>query len=487
MSQQLPVLYAIRARFTPDEDRFQRAKFASNRMREIFSTWNHVKYERVLGHGGMGMVQLWSIFNEQHTQIERNVAIKFPIVENESNKISLRSEIDWGSKLFANLMHFVQLVDIEGTPPEGAMMRMTNSLISDPPILVMEALTKCNLLELISWHNESRDDTEEKMNNETLLHRSDPRNAAAWDRQKFAYIPNRVLWKFFLCLVRGVIGMAWSPNDYPGGPVPAPNGPILEELPPLDATGRPPPESRIIHFDLDILNVMVGDVDFAEHSLAPSLKVADYGLTLRWDETASNNRKRRYIGRGKTHYQAPEQRRPHRATDPRYHIGIELNIWAIGMIMFDLLTLSHPSPIANWHGQNRWLPVPGTLGGMDLIRTWGWALLDPPPGVAAPAPTEFIAAYDVNLRYLIALCMADETSRRPRIEDLYNAVVGGMNEADARVYFYPNPENHELNGIHYHPLRPSPVESDNIINRWYYDYFINPPEREDIYAGRWDE
>ncbi|RYP92319.1 hypothetical protein DL770_001521 [Monosporascus sp. CRB-9-2] len=86
-------------------------------------------------------------------------------------------------------------------------------------------------------------------------------------------IPNRVLWRFFFCLVRACVGMAW-PNQFND-----PDGePVLEE------PRRDEEPGNFTHTDLSIENVMLGNFirNELEHDTAPILKVIDFGLDRRF-------------------------------------------------------------------------------------------------------------------------------------------------------------------------------------------------------------
>ncbi|RWA06549.1 hypothetical protein EKO27_g8553 [Xylaria grammica] len=89
-------------------------------------------------------------------------------------------------------------------------------------------------------------------------------------RQKRIIIPNRILWRFFLCLIRMVIAMGWPPAQPAGNDA----KPVLEQI-------RGPPYGGLIHNDMHEGNVMLGtmipnDPDF-EHSLTPILCLIDLG------------------------------------------------------------------------------------------------------------------------------------------------------------------------------------------------------------------
>ncbi|KAI1747014.1 kinase-like domain-containing protein [Xylaria castorea] len=82
--------------------------------------------------------------------------------------------------------------------------------------------------------------------------------------------PNRLLWSFYLCLVRACAGL-----HYPHV-VPKPgDGPLV-----LETITRPEPNG-FAHNDIALRNIMVGRSDHlvAEHGIMPRLHLIDYGLS----------------------------------------------------------------------------------------------------------------------------------------------------------------------------------------------------------------
>ncbi|KAI1209203.1 kinase-like domain-containing protein [Annulohypoxylon truncatum] len=470
-------------KFEGETEGFKRAKAAGKRFREEFTKLGKLKYERVLGFGGFGMVQLWSLLDDDGRATGRSVAVKLPTRGgSRKHADTTRWEMHYMGLVFRNLDHFVQLVDVEKNTPEA--QRLTNNNAVAQPVLVMEALQKCNLFELISWINESREAYVQVQDEGRM-------DFPFFMNCKLGYVPNRVMWKFFWCLLKGVVGMAY-PNEGNAG-LPSVDGTSVREMiPPEDPDRTRPEPSTIIHFDLDPQNVLVGDLDISEHRHIPKLKarsllVADFGLTLRWRNRWNDHIKTSRIERGKPTWYAPEQRNPMRATDPHYHIGWELNVWAIGLTMFNLLTLSHPVPNEDWFPQPRVVQSPR---GDIVVETYGWFLIQPPPPnpAMAPDPTIYMERYDFTLRSLIARCMADDTNDRPDFHEIWTACMLGIAETDTRKNF--NQENAALlsvGGDHYDPMIVPEVESDEIVHKFYQDYFVNPPARADPYAGRWSD
>ncbi|KAI0882246.1 kinase-like domain-containing protein [Annulohypoxylon maeteangense] len=475
MTENAPLLALLNQRLGQQNRRnFERAKAAGKKLREEFGQVERLKYQRVLGYGGFGIVQLWHLFDQQGNFIT-SAAIKYPTRENHKETIeSTRWEMEWMGTVFRNMEHFVQLVDIETDTRE--VDRLTNSRFVANPILVMEALSKCTAYELISWTNDVR----AKLTEVVGLQWS--KNDIFQYEPRLAFIPNRVLWRLFYCLVKGVTGMAWPANDGHGNLPPLTPTPIPEKIPPLDQYNNLPPQSTIIHFDLDPKNVLLGDRDFGEHEM-----IADFGLMIRWDDRLSHSIKRKRIRRGKPSWYAPEQKYPDRATSWEHHVGQELNVWAIGLIMFNLMTLRHPS--------EPWAPYERLMLGRDSIGfvpvlTWGSFLMEPPPGVqiqGSPPFDELVAGYDFNLRQLIARCMADATGDRPTISELSTDVLRGIVESDNRKYFWANYEQYAPGNPGYNPLIPPQVESDELVAKWYNDYFVEPPPNPDRNEGNWSE
>ncbi|KAI1078260.1 kinase-like domain-containing protein [Whalleya microplaca] len=99
-------------------------------------------------------------------------------------------------------------------------------------------------------------------------------------RQHNELLPNRVLWSFFLCLIRACVALAYPLN----GAEDQPNR--LETIP---TDGREP--SMIEHADLHAGNVMIGEAGggFPEHDLIPPLKFIDFGRTKEGTQGVSDN------------------------------------------------------------------------------------------------------------------------------------------------------------------------------------------------------
>ncbi|KAI0149974.1 kinase-like protein [Hypoxylon sp. NC0597] len=432
--------------------RFQRAQVAWGRAKEIFTNKGQGKlqYKRVLGFGGFGMVQLWHVTDENGNLI-REIAVKFPISTAEHSKVAeTRNEIRF-MRIFRNCEHITQLVQIGGNT-QLDQEQLYNNTEAELPIIVMEVLPKGTLYDLISRINRARDFRDD---NPTLT-----------SQHKLGYVPNRVLWRIFLCLARAVIGFAYPPPDE-ARDQPAP---YREKVNPSGAA--PPRPSRFIHFDLDPGNVLVGDIDHAGLD-------QEHGL---WDDSDPVDEKAWLLRRGKPRWHTPEQRNPLEYLD--YYIGYPINVWAIGCIMFNLLTLRHPKATTEWVPYDREFkrdiydpPVVPKL-------TWGWMLLD-----AADVPLEpFIQSYDIDLRLLIAQCMADDPEDRPDLSYLEYQIQWGINNVEnnltPRRAARADQDNADYGLEIWDVVQAN--EPDEIIRKFYDDHLRDPPDVQDPYENLWE-
>ncbi|KAI0205327.1 kinase-like domain-containing protein [Astrocystis sublimbata] len=163
-------------------------------------------------------------------------------------------------------------------------------------------------------------------------------------------IPNPVLWRFLLCFTRMCIGLAYPPADFEE--LKLMPGPITERVP---VRNRDHPR-RIVHFDIDPTNIFVGDMwELSdEHSMAPLLKLGDFGLAH--DVAAGQKdiyyeKMRPYAKKG---YFAPEQfcqdwdylerDSGHIKDQPvAGNYGVHTNIWGVGYVMENLITQCYPA------------------------------------------------------------------------------------------------------------------------------------------------
>ncbi|KAI0805777.1 hypothetical protein GGR55DRAFT_255607 [Xylaria sp. FL0064] len=208
---------------------------------------------------------------------------------------------------------------------------------------------------------------------ESLIRRVSDRNMV---------FPNRVLWSFWLCLVRACLGMQYPPRKF---------HPRRREEAPEDMGGQPGvstdrlgkvvgtdlfeeipdprkrwAQKRIVHFDIDPKNIFITGLDALtrdeEHKLVPRLKLADFGLAAEIKPRKNNLYYYKYRSQTKFGYYAPEQfcrdweyivqedeGRAVMEDGPEVseqrvagNYGPAMNVWGIGLVMWQLVTWMMP-------------------------------------------------------------------------------------------------------------------------------------------------
>ncbi|KAK4159072.1 hypothetical protein QBC43DRAFT_362721 [Cladorrhinum sp. PSN259] len=228
--------------------------------------------------------------------------------------------------------------------------------------------------------------------------------------------PDQVLWQVFDCLFRAVIGMA-----YPNAFQPVGSDPRTEHIPSISEMSSGLPEldsrsksSRLIHFDLEPLNVLVGDFDQDEHNILPLIKISDLGLAKMvngqetdpfqvWATRTS----------GKYHIYPPEQHTiewdylhslPNlKVSETAGNYNWWTNLYQVALVMWKLVTLceyEYPPVIEE-------LAIMQPDGTLTKDWTYGGYLFD--------ARFDNV---DVDLRNLIALCMIHNPTHRPTMDDM---------------------------------------------------------------------
>ncbi|KAI8961974.1 kinase-like domain-containing protein [Daldinia sp. FL1419] len=375
------------------------------------------KFQKVLGWGGFGIATLWKIKTPDNRRID--VAVKSSIIKSKTRakEKELRKEINIMGTLLNGAEHIVQLINIEPNLPT-----YYNDAKAPQPVMVMEVLKHGSLSELIDKINKAR-----LTNLPVIEIAENPWGEGRYNREdlKLGYIPNRILWRFFLCLARAITGMAYGPpiqvNLYE-------NVNKWREV--YRAAKEPNP---LIHFDLDIYNVLCGDIDHSgrdsEHAFAPIIKVSDFGLALQWPKNSSPGEREMMSRRGKPSFYAPEQKNADVAADDPDAMGIAINVWAIGLIMLNLLTLAHPK-LSHWEPRVRSYSAPyqGDPNYKQKFVTWGWFLLDDEEHHISP----FLRSFDYELRLLIARCLETYGPRRPTAQQLLDVILANINQSDAK-------------------------------------------------------
>ncbi|KAI1140050.1 hypothetical protein F5Y05DRAFT_411112 [Hypoxylon sp. FL0543] len=215
----------------------------------------------------------------------------------------------------------------------------------------------------------------------------DIENGSLWDfvyrriqSGHFAELPNRLLYRLLMCLVRFCIAMAYPPNGPRGGEL------QREEIPrrQVDRDNK----TQLTHGDMHSNNVLFGSwtADDWEHDLAPIMKLIDLE---RMGYGYSNS-----------------------VEDP----GIKQNILAIGNLMWLIISAEPLEP-------NRGYMFPGRVHGQD-VNILTRALF---------VPGSF-PNLDPDIRNLVARCLAQNDDHRPTLEELEKEVSEGIRTKNKEYY-----------------------------------------------------
>ncbi|KAI0479487.1 hypothetical protein GGR56DRAFT_673406 [Xylariaceae sp. FL0804] len=223
-----------------------------------------------------------------------------------------------------------------------------------------------------------------------------------------APLPNRILWRFFLCLLRTVIAMAWPPLEPAAG---QPRTPQTEHV----QQGVDP--SRMFHGDMHDENIMFGDVlADDEHLFTPILKLIDFGSME--EEPLSQGG-----------FQAS---------------SLNDNLFDVAVIMLQLITLDPEthSEVNRWTSQARPFNVRLGSGGGGRVRpgppTAAYPLLPPAETVIGDAEYDqqlpLAPRLDRQLRDLVCLCLAMDARLRPKVSQAVNVARNAVLRRDANWY-----------------------------------------------------
>ncbi|OTB00564.1 hypothetical protein M426DRAFT_267461 [Hypoxylon sp. CI-4A] len=379
-------------------------------IKKHFASHRGVKFLQLIGEGKHGV----ACVAKQQADPSRNPPLKeFFFVVKRSYKEGYADEILQQEismlKRFRGAPHILQIRDIDPNPFES-MSR---------PTLITEYIknnTVGNLMERL----------------------------VAWEAMP---VPNRLLYRFFVCLVRACIGMAFPDREY-----------AQNEVETFQDGWREKGMTQIMHGDMDPDNFMVGELSppIWEHELAPAIKLIDFGMAS-----------------------------IHLDLEHR-DLGVSENIFGIGRIMRVFVTGNLEMDL---DPEFEKVIIPTQLPGVgerlpvdeNLVGEYGQPL--PKPNQAqqeaanANLPTKEILTassglalpnyphLDNELRALIQQCTAVDPSQRPSLPDLGTTLTEqslrkhewfyGTNEAirfretDAQiqeysnyVLFYPEPMKH---------------------------------------------
>ncbi|KAI1338683.1 kinase-like domain-containing protein [Xylariaceae sp. FL0016] len=234
-------------------------------------------------------------------------------------------------------------------------------------------------------------------------------------------VPGRILWSFWLCMVKQCIAMAYPPRKFHPERFTRPKGDLDEMIPDEQYRWR---MKRMVHFDIDPQNIFVADFDMSEqHMIGPRLKLGDFGLAMEMKTQKRDVYYQSVRKQGKNLYFTPESfaeewdhldvsRNGSNVCDARTagSFGPETNVYMIGNVGFNLVTgLVSPNP-----------PLPGFVNGPDGQQTitYGWRILE--------STYEHV---DMDLRTMIARCMCHYPDERPSLEELLAHAQAGLAKA----------------------------------------------------------
>ncbi|KAI0846444.1 kinase-like domain-containing protein [Daldinia vernicosa] len=310
---------------------------------EYFSRDERFDFQGFIAHGSYGSASRVRYRNPT-TEVWKDFVVKRAF-QSETAEEAMRKEREY-LRRFRGALHIVQILEVENNP------------LNNPDIqgewITMEWLSCGSLGDFI-----------------------------VKAKRKTDRLPNRLLWRFFLCLVRACIAMANPPNRSDGR---VERERVAGEL----------PEVGVSHSDLHNGNVVLGEpLEDFEHTITPILKVIDFGNAGEWafiDFTGTT-----------THS----------------------NLWDIGKLMVSLITLDERPHIVNvGHGAVA-LPERGMILTTDAEQILP---LDEP---GAPYPL-----LDSELGRLVCWCLATEPEERPSLWDIGNQV--GFAVASKLAAAYPD-------------------------------------------------
>ncbi|KAK4132684.1 kinase-like protein [Trichocladium antarcticum] len=237
---------------------------------------------------------------------------------------------------------------------------------------------------------------------------------------KGTHFPNEVLWQVFDCLFRAVIGMA-----YPNAFQPVGSNPRTDDISQVSETCYGLPlrggfEDTIVHFDIDPLNILVGDFDQGDHNLVPVIKVADLGVAKLFGLMDRFKTVPMWSARkcGKAHIMTPEQfseewdyidSTPAAAqSQVAGNYNWWTNLYQIGLVMWTMITLHHTEqpPVAD---ELALANHDGTI--TPGVFSYGGILLHPS-----------FAHVDAELRHLVMLCLNYDPTTRPSMAQISEAL-----------------------------------------------------------------
>ncbi|KAK8043657.1 hypothetical protein PG993_006087 [Apiospora rasikravindrae] len=457
--------------------KFILARAVLKKVRSTFKNTN-LEYERVLGYGGFGVAVKFSQKDETGKHL-RHVVVKAPVrPDRQSTLDSLEHEYKWynylkGMEHVPYLVNPLPLYRFPLPPPESGeepeYLGDRDFLASPGHFLITEFLEHGELITLVQRLND--------------IAMAQPNSDTS---PKLTFIPNRLLWRFFLCFVRSTFAMAWPwaayswHQDYMHrhkNDVPPPTDQEVDDMlvdhPYREHVWETNDEVQIqnvVHFDIDLHNIFLGqsrNPHDEEHKYFRAVAIADggmvqlgdWGLCTHFQDTDGmpRDQMKSYEGYGKTAYMAPEQFLG--MPDDLKMWDYRTNLWGIGLAMCSLMTKGRlkGDPKQKFCQDATFTYPDGTK--MIVPQTYAW-FLENDITIAGFVGVTQINRLDIDLRYTVATLMSRDMDIRGTLDLLLLNVEGQIKEIDQKA------KRGEL----------QEWESDAALQRFVDEYLKNAPE-----------
>ncbi|KAK8072091.1 hypothetical protein PG996_005439 [Apiospora saccharicola] len=423
--------------FNKKSEDFIIARAALKAIREEFRDTN-LEYKRTLGFGGFGIAAKYAQRDRSGRHL-RHVVVKAPLKPDSSVVAkSHRREHEW---------YKVHDDPLPGSDEPGESWQYIFNWDAKDYYIITEFLEHGELVTLIERLNETAQDQ--------LRDDLSP---------KLTFVPNRLLWRIFLCLLRGVIAMAWpsAAEDWRKEVLDQDEtitdeaiDAMLEETPIREFVGFSGDQQDIAHFDIDVYNIFLGqgkDPNDEEHKFIRAV----------FEPGTDREELKRQERTGKHRWKAPEQflgMLPDQNT-----WNYKTNLWGIGATMCALMAkASLPGDADKKTCEDATFTYPS---GEKIVvpETFAHFLGDDPEPTPSGSYVKWpmFARFDVDLRYTVAALMSRSLDIRGTLDLLYLTITGQIEEGDQQAR-----------------KRQVPAwETDAALKKFVDDHLRNAPEKE---------